>query len=299
MPWSLAGGIEMCILIDGDTRVIVQGITGTVGSFQTKIMRDYGTNIVAGVTPGKGGGEVHGIPVYDLVEEAVEENGGDASILFVPGRFAGDAALEAIEAGLKLIVITAEGVPLLDVMKVMNMASKRRISVIGPDTAGVISPGKSKVGVHPHRLFSEGQVGVVSKSGALSYEASKILTDAGIGQSTVVGIGGGPMWGLTQPEALQMFERDDETEAILLLGEIGGTMEEEAADYIIESISKPVVALIVGRHAPEGERMGHAGAIIQHGRGSAEDKINALKKAGVHVVMSPHKIPSIIRGVIR
>ena len=288
----------MCILVDEDTRVIVQGITGTVGSFQSKVMLDYGTKVVAGVTPGKGGQEIYGVPVYDLVEEAVEENGGDTAISFVPGPFAADGALESIEAGLGLIVVMAEGVPLLDVMRVMNLAAEREISIIGPDTAGVISPGKCKVGVHPHKLFKEGNIGVISKSGALSYEVSKALSEAGIGQSTVIGIGGGPMWSLTQVDALEMFERDDETEGIVLLGEIGGAMEEEAAEYISYRVSKPIVALIVGRHAPEGERMGHAGAIIHHGRGLAEGKIKALRAAGAHVVKGPREIPPLIKELI-
>ena len=288
----------MCILADRDTRVIIQGITGTVGSFQAKVMLDYGTNVVAGVTPGKGGQEVHGVPVYDLVEDAVEECGGDASLIFVPGPFAADAALEAIEAGVGLAVLTAEGVPLLDVMTVMNRAAEKGAWLIGPDTAGLISPGRCKVGVHPHRLFMEGGIGVVSKSGALSYEVSKALTEAGMGQSTVIGIGGGPMWGLTQVNAIEMFERDDETEGIVLLGEIGGTMEEEAAEYIEKFVSKPVVSLIVGRHAPEGERMGHAGAIIQHGRGLAAGKIEALKNAGVHVVDGPRDVPIALKEVM-
>lgn len=288
----------MCILADRDTRVIIQGITGTVGSFQAKVMLDYGTNVVAGVTPGKGGQEVHGVPVYDLVEDAVRDRGGDATLIFVPGPFAADAALEAIEAGVGLAVLTAEGVPLLDVMTVMNRAAEKGAWLIGPDTAGLISPGRCKVGVHPHRLFMEGGIGVVSKSGALSYEVSKSLTEAGMGQSTVIGIGGGPMWGLTQVDAIEMFERDDETEGIVLLGEIGGTMEEEAAEYIEKYVSKPVVSLIVGRHAPEGERMGHAGAIIQHGRGLAAGKIEALKNAGVHVVDGPRDVPIMLKEVM-
>jgi succinyl-CoA synthetase alpha subunit len=288
----------MCILIDKGTKVIVQGITGTVGSFQTKVMIDYGTDVVAGVTPGKGGQTVHGVPVYDLVEEAVEEHGGDASLIFVPGQFAADAAIEAIEAGLNLSVMTAEGVPLLDSMKVMNFAVKKGVYVIGPDTAGLISPGRCKVGVHPHKLFMEGSVGVVSKSGALSYETAKTLTDAGIGQSTVIGIGGGPMWGLTQVDALKMFQEDEGTDAVVLLGEIGGSMEEEAAEYIKENVTKPVVALIVGRHAPEGEKMGHAGAIIAHGRGTAASKLDSLRKAGVLVVKGPREIPSILKELI-
>ena len=288
----------MCILIDKGTKVIVQGITGTVGSFQTKVMIGYGTDVVAGVTPGKGGQTVHGVPVYDLVEEAVEEHGGDASLIFVPGPFAADAAIEAIEAGLNLSVMTAEGVPLLDSMKVMNFAAKKGVYMIGPDTAGLISPGRCKVGVHPHKLFMEGSVGVVSKSGALSYETAKTLTDAGIGQSTVIGIGGGPMWGLTQVDALKMFQEDEGTDAVVLLGEIGGSMEEEAAEYIKENVTKPVVALIVGRHAPEGEKMGHAGAIIEHGRGTAESKLDSLRNAGVLVVKGPREIPSILKELI-
>ena len=288
----------MCILIDEDTKVIVQGITGTVGSFQTRVMLDYGTKVVAGVTPGKGGQKVHGVPVYDLVEDAVEENGGDASLIFVPGPYAADATIEAIEAGVSLAVMTAEGVPLLDVMKVMSLASEMGVAVIGPDTAGLISPGRCKVGVHPHRLFMEGSVGVVSKSGALSYETSKALTEGGYGQSTVIGIGGGPIWGLTQVEALRLFEEDEGTEAVVLLGEIGGSMEEEAAEFIGEHMSKPVVSLIVGRHAPEGERMGHAGAIIQGRRGTAAGKIAALERAGARVVKGPREIPLVLRELL-
>lgn len=288
----------MCILIDRDTRVIIQGITGTVGSFQAKIMLDYGTKVVAGVTPGKGGQEIYGVPVYDFYEDAVKENGGDVAISFVPGQYAADAALESIEAGVRLVVLMAEGIPLFEIMKVMNRATEKGTWVIGPDTAGLISPGRCKVGVHPHKLFSEGNIGVVSKSGALSYEVSKALTESGIGQSTVIGIGGGPMWGLTQVDALDLFEKDEETEGIVLLGEIGGTMEEEAATYIKENISKTVVSLIVGRHAPEGERMGHAGAIIQNGRGNAARKIDALNSAGVHVVNGPRDIPIVLKEVI-
>ncbi len=289
----------MCILVDRETRVIVQGITGTVGSFQSKVMLEYGTNLVAGVTPGKGGEQIHGVPVYDLVEEAVEEHGGEVILSFVPGPYSADAAIESIQAGLKLVIMTAEGVPLYDVMRVMRLIKEKGAMVIGPDTAGVISPGRSKAGVHPNKLFKEGHIGVVSKSGALSYEVSKTLTEAGLGQSTVVGIGGGPMWGFTQVDALRLFQDDDETEAIVLLGEIGGTMEEEAAEYIKKKITKPVVSLIVGRHAPKGERMGHAGAIIQHGKGLAEDKLNILRAAGVQVVKGPRDIPLVIKELLR
>jgi succinyl-CoA synthetase alpha subunit len=288
----------MCILIDRDTSVIVQGITGTVGSFQTKIMKEYGTNIVAGVTPGKGGKNVHGIPVYDLVEEAVSLNKADVSILFVPGPYAADAAIEAIEAGVKLIVITAEGVPIQDLIKVFYLAVKKEASIIGPDTAGLISPGKSKVGVHPHKLFREGNIGIVSKSGALSYEVSKALSEAGIGQSTVVGIGGGPIWDLTQPEVIKLFNNDKETEGIILLGEIGGNMEEKAAEYIKSHVTKPVISLIVGRHAPEEEKMGHAGALIHRGEGRADVKMDVLRDAGVYLVKEPIKIPPLIKEIL-
>ena len=289
----------MCILVDRDTRVIIQGITGTVGSFQAKVMLDYGTNIVAGVTPGKGGDRVYGVPVYDFMEEAVYEHGGDVVLSFVPGQFSADAAIESIQAGLKLVIMTAEGVPLHDVMRVMNLAKEKGVMVIGPDTAGVISPGRGKAGVHPNKLFKEGRIGVVSKSGALSYEVSKALTESGMGQSTVVGIGGGPMWGFTQVDALKLFQEDKQTEAIVLLGEIGGSMEEESADYIKRFVTKPVVSLIVGRHAPTGERMGHAGAIVQHGKGLASDKLIALNAAGVRVVIGPRDIPLTLNELLR
>jgi succinyl-CoA synthetase alpha subunit len=234
-----------------------------------------------------------------LVEEAMNQHGGDVVLSFVPGQFSSDAAIESIEAGVKIVIMTAEGVPLYDVMQVMKLAAEKGVLVIGPDTAGIISPGRCKVGVHPNKLFREGNIGIVSKSGALSYEVSKALTEAGLGQSTVVGIGGGPMWEFTQVDALRLFQEDDETEAMVLLGEIGGTMEEEAAEYIKEHVTKPVVSLIVGRHAPKGERMGHAGAIIQHGKGLAEDKLKVLRAAGAHVVNGPRDIPFALKGLLR
>lgn len=218
---------------------------------------------------------------------------------FVPGPFAADAAIESIEAGLKLVIMTAEGVPIYDTMRVMQLAAERKVKMIGPDTAGIISPGRGKAGVHPNKLFREGSIGVVSKSGALSYEVSKALTEAGLGQSTVIGIGGGPMWGFTQVDALRLFQEDDETKAIVLLGEIGGTMEEEAAEYIKKVLKKPVVSLIVGRHAPRGERMGHGGAITQHGKGLADDKMKVLSDAGAQVVKGPRQIPSTLRKLMR
>ena len=284
----------MAILIDSNTRILVQGITGRVGSFQTKIMQEYGTKIVAGVTPGKGGMEVHGIPVYDFVEEALREHEVDAAISFVPARFAKDAALEVIDSGIRFLVVTAEGIPDQDVLTVINYAASKRTKVLGPDTPGLISPGKCKLGVHPHRMFTEGPVGVLSKSGALSYEVCRVLTKNGIGQSTVVGIGGGPLWGLSQQAVLKMFQEDPETEIIVLLGEVGGTTEQEAAAFMKSYTDKPVISLIAGRTAPRGAQMGHAGAIIEGEEGTAESKIRALREAGSLIAKSPSEIPTII-----
>jgi len=284
----------MAILIDTNTRVLVQGITGRVGSFQTKIMQDYGTKIVAGVTPGKGGMEVDGIPVYDFIEEALQEHEVDAAISFVPARFAKDAALEVIDRGIHFLVVTAEGIPDQDVFTILNYAATKGTKVLGPDTPGLISPGKCKLGVHPHRMFTEGRVGVLSKSGALSYEVCRILTKNGIGQSTVVGIGGGPLWGLSQQAILGMFEEDPETEIIVLLGEVGGTTEQEAAAFIKGYMDKPVISLIAGRTAPRGAQMGHAGAIIEGEEGTAESKIRALREAGSFIAKNPSEIPTII-----
>jgi succinyl-CoA synthetase alpha subunit len=285
----------MAILIDRSTRVLVQGITGKIGSFQTKLMIDYGTKVVAGVTPGKGGQVCNGVPVFDSVYQAVEKTRPEVAISFVPGPYASDAAMEAVDAGLRLVVVVAEGVPLHDAGKMLALASEHKAFVLGPDTSGLISPGKSKLGVQPHKLFSEGHVGIVSKSGGLSYETAKTLTESGIGQSTVIGVGGGPMWGFTQSDALEMFREDDDTDVVVLLGEIGGHMEEEAAEFIGKGYPKPVVALIVGRSAPPGQKMGHAGAIIQGGKGSAQDKLAALRDAGALIVRSPREIPALIR----
>lgn len=289
----------MAILVDKGTRVLVQGVTGKIGSFQTKLMIDYGTNVIAGVTPGRGGQAVYGVPVFDSLYGAVRETRAEVSISFVPGQFAADAAMEAIDCGLRLVVVVAEAVPLADTIKMLALASERRTLVLGPDTAGLMSPGRSKVGVHPHRLFTEGGVGIISRSGALSYETAKILTENGMGQSTVVGLGGGPVWGLTYGDALQLFKEDQQTDAVVILGEIGGHMEEDAADYIRPGYPKPVVALIVGRSAPPGQKMGHAGAIVQRGRGSAQDKINALLNAGAFIASSPTEIPGIIKRALK
>ncbi len=285
----------MAILIDESTRVLIQGITGAVGSFQAKIMQQYGTKVVAGVTPGKGGRTVYDIPVYDLVEEAVARHKIDAAFGFVPARFVKDATIEVIDAGIPLLVLTAEGVPDQDMLTVIHHAAAKGTTVVGPDTPGVVSPGKCKLGVHPNRMLSEGYVGLLSKSGALSYEVCKTLTEHGIGQSTVVGIGGGPYWGLSQEAVLEMFEDDPETRVIVMLGEVGGTMEQQAAAFIERHMTKPVVALIVGRAAPEGAQMGHAGAIIEGKDGTAASKIEALKNAGAHIAYRPSEIPQIIK----
>ncbi len=287
----------MSILVNKDTKVLVQGITGRSGSLQAEVMLEAGTQIVAGVTPGKGGSEVHGVPVYDLVEDAIREHDIDAAISFVPAPFAKDASIEAFDAGIKLLVLTTEEIPDHDVITIIGAARARGAVIVGPGTPGLIAPGKCKMGAHPTRMFTEGRVGMVSKSGALSYEVGKSLTEAGIGQSTVVGLGGGPIWGLSQTEVLSLFEEDPETDVIVLLGEIGGTMEEEAAAFIAENITKPVVAMIVGRAAPEGKSLGHAGAIIEGNRGTAQAKISALSEAGAHTARIPADMVDIIRKV--
>jgi len=271
----------MSILINSNTKVLILGITGRSGRLQTKIMQEYGTKVVAGVTPGKGGMEVEGIPVYDFVSEAMENHQIDAAISFVPPRFSKDSCLEIIENNIKFFVITAEGIPDHDVVEILQYASLKDTKILGPGSAGIIAPGKCKLGAHPPQMYRKGNVGIVSKSGALSYEIGKTLTENGIGQSTVVAIGGGPLWGMKQSDILTMFENDDETDMVVMLGEIGGTMEEEAAEVIKKHISKPVVALIVGKSAPKGKSLGHAGAIIEGNLGTVESKVNALKKAGV------------------
>jgi succinyl-CoA synthetase alpha subunit len=260
-------------------------------------MQEYGSKIVAGITPGKGGSQVHGIPVYDSVADAAANHQIDAAFGFVPGKNVKDAAFEVLEAGVPFLVITTEGVPNQDMLQIIHYAELKQAKVLGPDTAGLISPGKSKLGVHPNRMFMEGNVGVLSKSGALSYEVCKNLTENRIGQSTVVGIGGGPFWGMTQPAVLKLFQEDSETKVVVLLGEVGGTMEIEAADYIRSHMSKPVVALIVGRSAPEGAQMGHAGAIIEGKEGTAANKIKMLEEAGARIAYRPSEIPQIIRSL--
>ncbi|MCS7125024.1 MAG: succinate--CoA ligase subunit alpha [Candidatus Bathyarchaeota archaeon] len=288
----------MGILVDENTKVVVQGITGRVGSIQAKLMLDYGTKIVAGVTPGKGGTFIHNVPVYDTVEEAVAKTGADTSILFVPAAFAKDAVIEAVDAGIKLIVAIPEHVPVHDTMRMIEYAKRRNVKIIGPTTPGVISPGKTKIGIMPASVFSEGSVGIVSRSGTLLYEIAGNLSLAGIGQSTCLGIGGDPVVGTSLTEVLQMFQEDDQTKAVVIVGEIGGVQEEEAAHFI-KQMNKPVVAYIAGRSAPPGQRMGHAGAIILGERGTVESKINALREAGVKVANRPADIVGIVEDIIK
>jgi len=279
------------LLVGKDTRAIVQGITGTQGSFHTKLMLDYGTQIVAGVTPGKGGTRVHGVPVYNTVEEAVKKHGANASIIFVPARFAADAALEAIKSGLKTIVIITEHIPVKDAIQVMARAKQHGATVIGPNTPGIIAPGECKLGVMPAHVFKPGIVGVVSRSGTLTYEIAAGISAKGLGQSTCIGLGGDPVVGLSFVEALKMFEVDDRTEAVALVGEIGGNLEELAADFVSrEGYSKPVVAFVAGRTAPPGKRMGHAGAIIMGETGTAQSKIDAFREAGIRVAEKPSDV---------
>lgn len=287
----------MSILINKDIKVLVLGITGKSGRLQTKIMKEYGTNIVAGVTPGKGSSEVEGIPVYDFVREAMDRHQIDAAISFVPPPFAKDSCLEIIENDIKLLVITAEGIPDHDIVEILQYADLKGIRILGPGSAGIISPGKCKLGAHPPQMFLEGDVGIVSKSGALSYEIGKTLSENGIGQSTVVAIGGGPFWGLKQADILSMFEADYNTKIIVLLGEIGGTMEEDAAEVIKKHISKPVIALIVGKSAPKGKSLGHAGAIIEGNLGTVESKVDALRNAGAYIAEDSLDIIRLIKQI--
>lgn len=288
----------MAILIDDKTKVLVQGITGRQGRLHTQFMKKYGTKIVAGVTPGKGFTEVDGIPIYDTVKEAVENHKIDASIIFVPPASVLDAAFEAISAGIQLLVIITEHVPVHDSIKIKEYAEKNNVTVIGPNTPGVISPGKSKLGIMPAELFSEGVIGIVARSGTLTHETAANLTKYGLGQSTAVGIGGDPVVGTGFVGILELFEKDPETKAIVLLGEIGGNAEEKAAEYIREYVTKPVVGFIAGITAPPGKKMGHAGAIINGGLGTAKSKIAALEKAGVKIAKSPSQIPIILKEIL-
>jgi len=283
------------VLVDKDTRTIVQGITGTQGSFHTKLMLDYGTHIVAGVTPGKGGTWVHGVPVYNTVKEAVKKHDANASIIFVPAAFAGNAALEAMEGGLKTIVIITEHMPVKDAIHVMACAKQKGTTVIGPNTPGIITPGECKLGVMPAQVFKPGIVGVASRSGTLTYEIAAEISVRGLGQSTCVGLGGDPVVGLSFVEVLRMFEMDKHTEAVALIGEIGGNLEELAAEFVSkEGYPKPVVAFVAGRTAPPGKKMGHAGAIIMGGAGTAQSKIDAFRAAGVDVAEKPGELARLL-----
>jgi len=283
----------MAILIDSNTKVIVQGITGNQGSFHTKLMKEYGTNIVAGVTPGKKGQKIEGIPVFDSVKEALEHEKASISIIFVPAKFAKSAALEALENDLDVVVIT-ENIPVHDSLDIMAFAEKKKRFVVGPNCPGVISPGKSKLGIMPDHIFKEGKIGVVSRSGTLTYEIVNELTRNKLGQSTVVGIGGDPVIGLSFIDCLKRFEKDDDTDAVIIIGEIGGNMEEKTAEFL-KDYSKPVVAYIAGRTAPEGKRMGHAGAIIQGNAGTAEHKIKAFSDSGIKVAEIPSEIIDLLK----
>ncbi len=277
----------MAILVDTNTRLLVQGITGREGSFHTRQAMEYGTKVVAGVTPGKGGSKAEGVPVFNTVREAAEETGANASVIFVPPPFAADAIMEAADAGIPLVVCITEGVPTLDMVRVKQFLSSRGTHLVGPNCPGVISPGKCKIGIMPGIIHREGHVGVISRSGTLTYEAVGQLTALGIGQSTCVGIGGDPIIGTQFINVLRMMNDDPETHAIVMIGEIGGSAEEEAAAFIHASVKKPVVGFIAGRTAPPGRRMGHAGAIISGGKGTAADKIAAFEAAGVMVSPSP------------
>ena len=281
----------MSILVDENTRVVVQGITGSEGSFHTRQMIEYGTNVIAGVTPGKGGQKFDDkVPVFNTLNEAVGETGANASAIFVPPPFAADAIMESANAGIALVVCITEGIPTLDMVKVHEYLIDRNTRLIGPNCPGVISPGKCKIGIMPGFIHKTGKVGLISRSGTLTYEAVKQLSDLGIGQSTCIGIGGDPIIGTTFTDALKIFKDDTETKAVVMIGEIGGTAEQEAAAYIKENLDKPVVAFVAGRTAPPGRRMGHAGAIISGSEGTAAEKTEILRNAGVHVAETPAEI---------
>jgi len=289
----------LSILVDRSTKVIVQAITGGEGSFHTKQMLEYGTQVVAGVTPGKGGQKFENqVPIYDTVKEAVVEQQANASVIFVPAMFAADAIMEAAEAGLDLVVCITEGIPTLEMLKVKEYLSKRPTKLIGPNCPGIITPGKCKIGIMPGFIHKPGSVGVVSRSGTLTYEAVNQLTQDGLGQSTCIGIGGDPVIGTTFVDALKLFEADEETEAVVMIGEIGGTAEEEAAEYVKTFMSKPVISFIAGQTAPPGRRMGHAGAIIAGGKGTAAEKMAALQAAGVTVCKSPAEIGLVTARIV-
>ncbi len=286
----------MSVLVDGDTRVVVQGITGHQGTVHTVNMRAFGTQVVAGVTPGKGGSQVEGVPVFDSVEEAVRRTQANATCIFVPAPFAKDALLESVDAGLRLAVVVTEHIPFHDMLVMYHYARARGARIIGPNCPGIGAPGGSKVGIIPNVVFRPGRVGVLSRSGTLTYEIVNGIKERGLGQSTCVGLGGDPVVGSNFVDLLPLFDQDPGTDLVVLVGEIGGTAEEDAADYIQHHFSKPVIAYVAGRSAPPGKRMGHAGAIIARGKGTAESKLAALKRAGAEVADFPYQIPEMVEA---
>lgn len=288
----------MSILVDKNTRLVVQGLTGKEGTFHAKQMVEYGTNVVGGVTPGKGGTTHENIPVFNTVADSVREAAANVSVIYVPPAFAADAIMEAADAGIALVVCITEGIPTLDMVKVREFLSDKPTRLIGPNCPGIISPGKCKIGIMPGHIHREGRVGVVSRSGTLTYEAVGQLTSLGLGQSSAIGIGGDPIVGTTHLDALALFEADDETDGIVMIGEIGGTAEEEAASFAKDNVSKPIVAFIAGQTAPPGRRMGHAGAIIAGGKGTAAEKMAALQGSGIHVVNSPADIGQAMKELL-
>jgi len=287
----------MAVLVDKNTRVLVQGITGREGEFHTRQMLEYGTQVVAGVTPGKGGQEVLGVPVFDTVKQAVTATGADASVVFVPAPFAADAVLEAADAGVRLIVCITEGIPVQDMVKTVALLRQKGVRLIGPNCPGIMTAGQCKIGIMPGNIFTPGPVGLISRSGTLTYEIVDLLTKSGLGQSTCIGIGGDPVLGSTFVDLLPLFEADAETEAIVLVGEIGGSDEEIAAEYI-RTMRKPVIGFISGRTAPPGKRMGHAGAIISGRTGTPQAKVDALRAAGVPVADALYEIPELVKQAL-
>lgn len=288
----------MSILVDADTRLVVQGITGGEGSFHTRQMMEYGTQVVAGVTPGKGGQEFDGVPIFDTASDAAKRTGATASVIFVPAPFAADAVMEAADAGFRLVVCITEGIPVLDMVRAKAYLASRKTRLIGPNCPGIISPGKCKIGIMPGDIHREGRIGVISRSGTLTYEAVSQISSCGLGQSTCVGIGGDPVIGTDFIDCLAQFGNDPETDAIVMIGEIGGAAEEEAADYVKQNLDKPVISFIAGQTAPAGRRMGHAGAIISGGRGTAAEKMAALESAGIHVCESPADIGETVQQAL-